>query len=97
MYLLIDFASHYVSEEPDEEPFLLIAIMAYGAFALFFNVDKIMTLILSYNEPAEDEGKYLRVETSMKFVTLRNSLLLLEIIFTKQLGQKNYASQFQAC
>ena len=36
--------------------------MAYGAFALFFNVDKIMTLILSYNEPTESEqaslGKY---------------------------------------
>ena len=29
--------------------------MAYGAFALFFNVDKIMTLILSYNEPTESE------------------------------------------
>ena len=41
--------------EFESTPFLIIAIMAYGAFALFFNVDKIMTLILSYNEPTESE------------------------------------------
>ena len=42
--------------------------MAYGAFALFFNVDKIMTLILSYNEPTEGEGKHCRIRRN--FVNL---------------------------
>jgi len=41
--------------EFDETPFMIIAIMAYGAFALFFNVDKVMTLILSYNESDEED------------------------------------------
>ena len=67
---LIEPSYHNYNKGPPEEPlcsfdpgtefettpFMIIAIMAYGAFALFFNVDKIMTLILSYNEPAEDES-----------------------------------------